>query len=360
MPGRPSSTFALGTVRRALTAAMAALFLVGPGAAFAETELIVYTAADRGELGRFKAAFEYDNKDIRIRWVRDRAERIVERLIAEKAAPKADLVWGVAATSLLRLAGEGFFQPYAAKGLKGLDAGLRGKGDPPAWIGQRAWVGAICFNTAAAKKDGLAPPKSWRDLLDPAFKGKIVMPDPGSTRTGFLAVSAWIQLWGEAAAWAFMDRLHDNVAIYTRSGGKPCRLVLRNGYRAGLSFTYMALRLKAEADGIDIIAPEEGVGWDLEATAIMRGTTKLDAAQKLVDWSIGARAARIYARRHGVFAGGEAAKPPRVFPKDMRRHMIKNDFAWAAANRLRIIAEWRRRYGGKVEPGGRMNEKEGR
>ena len=223
-----------------------------------------------------------------------------------------------------------------------------------------AWVGAICFNTAAAKKDGLAPPKSWHDLLDPTFKGKIVMPDPASTRTGFLAVSAWIQLWGEAAAWAFMDRLHENVAIYTRSGGKPCRLVLRNGYRAGLSFTYMALRLKAEADGIDIIAPEEGVGWDLEATAIMRGTTKLDAARKLVDWSIGGRAARIYARRHGVFAGGEAAKPPRVFPKDMRRHMIKNDFAWAAANRLRIIAEWRRRYGGKVEPGGWRNGKEGR
>ncbi len=56
----------------------------------------------------------------------------------------------------------------------------------------------------------------------------------------------------------------------------------------------------------------------------------------------------------------QQAKAPRVFPKDMRRHMIKNDFAWAAANRLRIIAEWRRRYGGKVEPGGRMNEKEGR
>ena len=48
----------------------------------------------------------------------------------------------------------------------------------------------------------------------PTFKGKITMPHPASSGTGYFHVSAWIQMFGEDKAWAFMDRLHDNIAFY--------------------------------------------------------------------------------------------------------------------------------------------------
>ena len=55
---------------------------------------------------------------------------------------------------------------------------------------------------------------SWTDLANPVYKGAIVMPNPASSGTGYQAVYAWIQIMGEKAAWEFMDKLHENVAVY--------------------------------------------------------------------------------------------------------------------------------------------------
>ena len=44
------------------------------------------------------------------------------------------------------------------------------------------------------------------------------------------------------------------------------------------------------------------------------------------------------------------AKPVKNFPVGIEDKMIKNDFKWAAANRIRILDEWRKRYDGKSEP----------
>jgi iron(III) transport system substrate-binding protein len=44
------------------------------------------------------------------------------------------------------------------------------------------------------------------------------------------------------------------------------------------------------------------------------------------------------------------AKPVKHFPEDTQEKMIKNDFAWAAENRKRILGEWQKRYDVKSEP----------
>jgi len=44
------------------------------------------------------------------------------------------------------------------------------------------------------------------------------------------------------------------------------------------------------------------------------------------------------------------AKPVENFPPDIIEKMIDNDFAWAAANRMVILAEWQKRYDAKSDP----------
>ena len=44
------------------------------------------------------------------------------------------------------------------------------------------------------------------------------------------------------------------------------------------------------------------------------------------------------------------AKPVKNFPPKILDKMIKNDFAWAAKNRIRILKEWQKRYDAKSEP----------
>ena len=66
----------------------------------AET-LMVYTAVEAEDLKRYAAAFNEDHPDIKIRWVRDSTGIVTAKLLAEKNNPRADVIWGLAATSLM-------------------------------------------------------------------------------------------------------------------------------------------------------------------------------------------------------------------------------------------------------------------
>ena len=103
-----------------LVAVVAGVLLVlgfGAGGALAKTDLLVYTAIEADELAMFKREFEKDYPDINVKWVRDSTGIVTSKLLAEKENPRADIVWGLAATSLVLLGNEGYFQGYAPKGL---------------------------------------------------------------------------------------------------------------------------------------------------------------------------------------------------------------------------------------------------
>ncbi len=158
--------------------------------AFAKTELTVYTALEAEQLKTYKKAFEQANPDVEIKWVRDSTGIITAKLLAEKDRPQADVVWGLAASSLAILDQQGMLDNYAPKDLDKIGNNYRDAANPPAWVGMDVWAATICFNTVEAEKQGLTKPVSWQDLTKPEYKGKIVMPNPASSGTGFLDVSA--------------------------------------------------------------------------------------------------------------------------------------------------------------------------
>lgn len=334
-----------------LTTVFGALVLAGAALTVqAKTELLVYTAVEADELAKFKQAIEADNPDLDIKWVRDSTGIITAKLLAEKANPQADVVWGLAATSLKLLADQGYFQPYAPKGVEQLESKYVDSAKPPLWVGQRAWVASLCFNTVEAEKAKLSKPTSWQDLLKPEFKGKVVMPNPSSSGTGFLDVSAWLQLWGNDKGWKYMDGLHQNIAQYTHSGSKPCKMAAAGEVPVGISFAYRGAQEKSKGAPVEVIAPSEGLGWDLEAFAIVKSTQKLAAAKQLADWSVTRKANEIYNEGYAVVAMPGVAKPVPNYPEGIAEKMIKNDFEWAAKHRETILAEWARRYDSKSEP----------
>ena len=272
------------------------------------------------------------------------------KLLAEKNNPQADVVWGLAATSLLLLKTEGMLEPYAPKGVEALDPKFVDKSNPPAWVGMDAWVAAICFNTVEAEKLGLPAPTSWKDLTNPVYKGHVIMPNPNSSGTGFLDVSSWLQMFGEEEGWAYMDALHENIARYTHSGSKPCKLAGSGEIPIGVSFAFRGAKEKAAGAPIEIIVPSEGVGWDMEASGIIAGTSNLEAAKTLIDWSITRTANEMYNTGYAVVAMPGVAKPVEHFPEGLIEAMIDNDFEWSANNRAAILEEWQKRYDSKSEP----------
>jgi len=227
--------------------------------ASAET-LTVYTAVEAEDLKKYAATFNKDHPDIKIKWVRDSTGIVTAKLLAEKNNPQADIVWGLAGTSLMLLGKEGMLEAYAPNGLDKLDPKFRDPANPPSWTGMDAWVAAVCYNTVEGKKNNVPKPSSWKDLLKPVYKGHVIMPNPNSSGTGFLDVSSWLQMFGKDGGWTFMDGLHKNMSRYTHSGSKPCKLAAAGETTIGISFAFRGAKSKAKGAPLEIIIPTEGIG----------------------------------------------------------------------------------------------------
>jgi iron(III) transport system substrate-binding protein len=324
--------------------------LVAAASAADKATLLVYTALETDQLKAYKDGFEKAYPDVSIKWVRDSTGIITAKLLAEKANPQADVVMGVAASSLAVLDQEKMLIGYEPKGFAQLNPKFVDGNKPPAWVGMDVWGATVCFNTVEAKKRGLPMPETWKDLAKPVYKGAITMPNPASSGTGYFDVTAWLQLFGEQGGWKYMDALHENIAQYTHSGSKPCKQAGAGEFPIGISFDFRAAQVKASGAPIEIVFPKEGLGWDIEAIGIMKNAKNMDAAKKLADWSATKEAATLYQKNFAIVANTTVHAPNAAFPANYEQLLVKNDFAWAAKNRDAILAEWTKRYDAKSEP----------
>jgi iron(III) transport system substrate-binding protein len=338
-------------LRQILTAGLAGIAIAtapfGPAAA-QKTPLTIYTALENDQLGPFKADIEKAVPEVDVQWVRDSTGVITARILAEKASPKADMILGLAASSLLVFKKEGMLETYQPAGADKLKPQF--KSADGSYIGMDAFLGVVCYNTAEGAKAGTTAPKSYKDLLDPKFKGKLVMPHPASSGTGYLMVAAWLQGMGEADGWKFMDSLHENMAIYTHSGSAPCVQAAKGERVLGLGIDMRGAKEKTNGAPIDIILPVEGVGWDMEAGSIVKGTKNAAAAKKVMDWAATKGANELYSKFYAIVAHPDVKNLPANYPTNAEAKMAKVDLEKMANAREATLKEWSKRYESKAAP----------
>ncbi len=313
-------------------------------------EVTVYTALEDDQVPRYLESFKKKYPDIKINIIRDSTGIVTAKLLAEKDNPRADVVWGTAATSLLVLDQKGMLEGYSPKGLERVLPQFRDSRSVPRWVGIDAWMTAIVVNKTELAKKGLPVPESYADLLAPIYKGMISMPNPASSGTGFLTVSAFIQLFGEEKAWDYMTRLHDNMGVYTHSGSKPAKSAGQGEYPIGISFDYAGINVAKKGAPVVTIFPKEGSGWDLEANALIKKKEIREEAKLFLDWAISDEAMTEYGKSFGILSIKTTVAPPNGFPADPLKQLAKNDCNWAAANRERILETWNKKYNAKSEP----------
>lgn len=311
--------------------------------------IVVYTALEDDQISEYLTSFKQKYPEIKVNPVRDSTGIITAKLLAEKDNPQADVIWGLAASSILVADQKGMLEPYAPKGLDNVQALLRDDRNPPHWVGIDAWMSAFCANTVELKKKNLPIPESWEDLTKPIYKGQIVMPNPASSGTGFLSVAAILQLKGEKEGWNYLDALDKNVAQYVHSGSKPCKVAGSGEYPIGISFDYRAVKQKNAGEPIEPVFPKEGSGWDIEANALVKKSKIKPAAKTFLDWAISQDVSKKYAKNFAITSVKTDVPIPAGYLSNPLKQLIKNDFNWAAANRDKILEEWTNRYGAKSE-----------
>ncbi|MDR2724696.1 MAG: putative 2-aminoethylphosphonate ABC transporter substrate-binding protein [Candidatus Adiutrix sp.] len=329
--------------------------ILGAGTAPAADEdksIIVYTALEDELVTEYLEDFKRHHPDLTVSVVRESTGIITARLLAEKDQPQADVVWGTAASSMMILDNLGLLAGYAPAGVNRILPRFKSTQEPPTWVGIDAWETAFTVNTEELAKAGLKASdiKTYQDLLNPKLKGQIVMSNPSSSGTGFLTVSAILQLNGKdsEAGWDFLTALDRNVDQYVHSGSKPAKMAAAGECAVGISFGYAGLSQKKNSP-VEIVFPAEGSGWDLEANALMKKPRVKPAARTFLDWAISDSVMELYRKNYpivtiGVKGGYEGIEG------DPIKQLIDNDFAWAAGNRDTILKKWAEKFDAKSAP----------
>jgi hypothetical protein len=162
------------------------------------------------------------------------------QLRAEAANPKTDIWWGGTGDPYYQAAEVGLLDAYRPAYINDLHGwAVRQYAMSQNYVGG-FYTSAIGFgyNEEVLKKKNLPPPKCWKDLLNPIYKGEIETSHPASSGTAYTILAGLVQLMGEDAAFDYLKKLHKNVTQYTRSGQAQARSVGKGEVGIGISFIF--------------------------------------------------------------------------------------------------------------------------
>jgi iron(III) transport system substrate-binding protein len=258
-----------------LAIAIAALAPGGPAAA--QGRLVVYSAND-ANLNRF--VFEAFTREtgIEVEPVEGGSGVMFRRIASERERPLGDVVWGV--SRALLTANRALLAPYASKNKDAMPAEFRDPEDH--WIGTNVHLLVILQNTKLVAPD--AGPKTWADLLDPQWKGKIAFTDPANSGSAFTNLTMLAQLWGGGeAGWDKVGQLLANTKVLNRS-----TLVFQgvgNGeFALGMSLEYAGLLWAANGAPVKVVYPQDGTVAQMEGVGIIKDGPDPQAAKAFVDY----------------------------------------------------------------------------
>ena len=267
------------------------------------------------------------------------------QLVAERANPKTDVWFGGTGDPHLQAAEQGLSLEYKSASLSQLHAWAQQQAAQSGYKTVGIYSGPLGFgyNTELIAKKKLPIPKTWADLLNPAFKGEIQVANPASSGTAYTMVATLVQLMGEDKAFDYMKALHKNISQYTRSGTGPIKAVARGESTVSISFVHDGPGEAMQGFPVATITPAEGTGAEIGSMSIIKGARNLDAAKKFYEWALTPQAQQFGAasKQFQLPSNKGAALDPRI-PDFKAIKFINYDYAkyGASAERRRLIGKW--------------------
>ncbi|MGH6816792.1 MAG: extracellular solute-binding protein [Hyphomicrobiaceae bacterium] len=203
---------------------------------------------------------------------------LIKRIQTEKDRPGGDIVWGIS-RSLLET-NKQYFAPYVSKNHDAIPAEFRDKDN--LWIGNNLHLMVILQHTKALPAE--QGPKTWADLLDPKWKGKVAFTDPANSGSAYSTVTMLVDLFGGGdAGWAKVKDLLANTKVLNRAS-----LVFQgvgNGeYPLGISLEYAGYVWAAGGAPVKTIYPADGTLAQMEGVAVVKGGANPETAKAFVDY----------------------------------------------------------------------------
>jgi iron(III) transport system substrate-binding protein len=300
--------------------------------------VLVYGVIHEYTLARLMQLFQRET-GLRADFIRLSAGEVATRVLAERQAPKGDVIFGISRAIAESMKAQGLLEAY--KTPRRADVPSQYVDPEGYWTGSSLTVQGFAVNTERWKKEyGDAPmPKTWEDLLDPRYKGLIVMASPLTSGTGFTFVVGQFFRLGEEKGWEYLKALDKNVRFYTPSGIAPSRMVAQGEFLIAVTFAHDVLKWISVGLPIRMIHPP-GVSWDIGSVSMIKGGPSPDGARKFVDWVLGRDPIQLVVDLN--FEGSlrpDVSLPLGATPLE-KLELVDYKLEWAAQNRQRVLKQW--------------------
>jgi iron(III) transport system substrate-binding protein len=241
-----------------------------------------YTSVDLVVAEKVAKAFESRFPGVRVKVERSGAERNFQRISQERTSGirDCDVVHSSDAAHLIVWKREGMLAAYLPEDVARFFP--EEHRDPDGMFATwRVTLSPLAYNTRLVRADDA--PRSFADLLDPKWVGKIVKAHPGYSGTIMTAT----QQTSRDVGWSYFKKLSKQRIMQVQSASDPPRK-LAIGERAVMADgqEYIASELKSRGEPIELIYPSEGTPMITSPSAIMARAPHPNAARLFFAWSM--------------------------------------------------------------------------
>jgi len=238
-----------------------------------KTPVVVYSPHGKEMLTAFERDYESLYPDEDVQWLDMGSQDVLDRIRTEKENPQADVWWGAPMTAFMKAEQEGLLERYVPSWDSAVAPDFKSR--EAFWYGTFVTPEVIMYNSTRIAPG--AAPKDWDDLLEPAWKDKIIIRSPLASGTMRIIYAAMIfrqiRRGGNAdAGLAWLRRLDANTKSYASD---PTQLYLKIAREEGLVTLWdlpdVMIQVKTNGYPFGFVIPASGTPLITDGIALVRG-----------------------------------------------------------------------------------------
>jgi iron(III) transport system substrate-binding protein len=248
--------------------------------------VVVYSPHGKEMLSSFAHAYEAAYPGAAVEWLDMGSQDVYDRIRTEKENPQADIWWGGPMTAFSRAEREGLLERYVPSWDSVADSAYRSPGK--FWYGTYLTPEVIMYNTSRITPE--AAPKDWDDLLDPAWRGKIVIRSPLASGTMRIIFSSMILRAraggkGDEAGFAWLRKLDANTKTYSADPTQLYIAVAREEVLVTLwDLPDVMLQVEAHHYPFGYVIPASGTPLITDGIALVHGSRHPEEAKRFYEF----------------------------------------------------------------------------
>jgi iron(III) transport system substrate-binding protein len=296
----------------------------------ARVPLTVYSPHGRDLLGLVEKEFERAHPDVDVRWLDMGSQEVYDRLRSEKANPQADVWYGGPDTTFARAAREGLLAPFRPTWADAVPPASRHAGD--LYFGLYRTPAMPVYNSKAVSPADA--PREWDDLLDPKWKGKILIRDPLASGTmravwGFILSRSVTQTGSPDAGFAWLARLDAQTKEYVFN---PILLYEKIVRQEGLLTIWDlpdTLLERERGSPLQYVFPKSGTPVIDDAVGLVAGSKHPEPARALIEFLGSKPMQRLAAEKtYRLPARTDLGEELPAWAREVERDMVVADVDW--------------------------------